>query len=89
MAFKILTIALLCIAVIILAALYLMFQQPRQSYRVSSPSPLSREAAVGRVVINAAQRDPALAALMRSALQAAPEEDRALAADLIVALPKQ
>ncbi|MFK0333793.1 hypothetical protein ACIQUB_21980 [Rhizobium sp. NPDC090275] len=89
MFFKFAAISLLCVAVVLMAALYMLFQQPGPSYRVSSSPALAKEAAVGRVIPNAAQRDPVLAALVRSAVQAAPEDDRALAADLIKALPAQ
>ena len=72
---------LLVIAVLLLAILYLLFQ-PGGSYTAAQPSLRSRQAAVGRAVLDAARRDPTIAAMFQAAVQAASEGDRALASEL-------
>ena len=81
-------VTLLVIAVLLSALLYLLFQ-PGAGYQASQTSLRSRQAAVGRAVLAAAQLDPAVTAMVQAAVQAAPEEDRSLAADLMAALRKQ
>jgi hypothetical protein len=80
--------ALLVVIVLLLTILYMLFQ-PGAAYQASRPSLGRMQAAVGRAVLEAAQSDPATAAMVRAAVQAAPEEERALASDLIAALPER
>ena len=70
----------------LLTIIYLLFQ-PNAKYQASAPSLLSKQAALGRAVIDAAQRDPAVAAVARASVQAASREDRALASDLLAEFP--
>ena len=81
-------VSLLVIIALLLVLLYLLFQ-PGANYGKAGPSPRSMEAAVGRAVLVAGQADPAVAAIVRAAVQAAPEEDKRLAADLIAKLPER
>ncbi|MCJ2068864.1 hypothetical protein MKK75_08625 [Methylobacterium sp. J-030] len=74
--------ALLVVIILLLTILYMLFQ-PGPAYRAGRPSPSRMEAAVGRAVLQAAQSDPATATMVRAAVQAAPDEDRALASELI------
>ncbi|MCJ2131333.1 hypothetical protein [Methylobacterium sp. E-045] len=80
--------ALLIFVVLLVTILYLLIQ-PSRSYQSAQPSLRSRQAAVGRAVLAAAQSDPVITAMVHAAIQAAPEEDRTLASDLITALSEQ
>ncbi|WP_338664112.1 hypothetical protein VQH23_02880 [Pararoseomonas sp. SCSIO 73927] len=80
--------ALLLVVVLLLTMFYLLFQ-PGRTYQSSQPSLRSRQAAVGRAVLEAARNDTSTALMVRAAVQAAPEEDRTLASDLITALPRR
>ncbi|TDR90272.1 hypothetical protein [Enterovirga rhinocerotis] len=85
---KILVAALLLVIVLLLTLLYLLFQ-PGTTYQTSRHSPGRMQAALGRAVLQAAKNDPATATMVRAAVQATSDEDRALAAELIAALPQQ
>lgn len=74
--------SLLVVIVLLLAIFYLLFQ-PGRSYQASKPSLRSKQAAVGRAVLEAARSDTVTAKVVLAAVQAASEEDRALASDLI------
>ena len=78
---------LLVIAALLLAILILLFL-PGSNYKASQPSLRSQQAAVGRAVLEIAQHDPAVAEMVRAAVRAAPEDDRALASELIDGLPQ-
>lgn len=81
-----LLIVLLVVVVVLLTILYMLFQ-PGAGRRAASPSQRSREAAVGRAVIAAARKDLAVAAMVRAAVGAAPQEDQDLAAPFMEATP--
>lgn len=82
-------IAFLGIIVLLLIALYLLFQQPGPSYQTSSAPLMSQQAAIGRAVMDAARKDPAVATMVRDAIKAASPKDQALAAEPVDQLPKQ
>ena len=75
-------IVLIAIDVLLLAILTMLLQ-PNGGYKAAQPSLRSRQAAVGRAVLQAARRDPTVAVVVRAAVQAAPEDDRALASTLL------
>jgi len=86
---KIAILSALLVVVVILLTMFYLLLQPGRTYRSSQPSPRSRQAAVGRAVLEAARSDLSTAVTVRAAVQAAPEEDRILAADLIAGLPQR
>ena len=75
-------VIVLLVVVVLLTILYMLFQ-PGAGRRAASPSQRSREAAVGRAVIATARKDLAVAAMVRAAVQAAPQEDQDLAAPFL------
>lgn len=80
--------SLLVVIILLLAIFYLLFQ-PGRSYQTSQPSIRTKQAAVGRAVLEAARSDTITAKVVLAAVQAAPEEDRALASDLISGLSER
>ncbi|WP_267425706.1 hypothetical protein [Methylobacterium sp. GC_Met_2] len=81
-------VALLGVIVLLATILYMLFQ-PGAAHRAGPPSLGRMQAAVGRAVLEAAQSNPATAAMVRTAVQASPEEDRSLASELIATLPER
>ncbi len=80
-------VVVLGMTALLLAILYMLFQ-PCDGSKAPQPSLRSRQAAVGRAALELAQHDPAVAAMVRAAVRAAPEQDQVLASKLISELPQ-
>lgn len=80
-------LVLLLVAVALLSAILILLFLPGPSFQASGPSRRSREAALGRAVLDAARSDPGTATMVRAAAQSASQQDRELAAPLVADLP--